>query len=377
MSAKIINSATIATKVINKEQLFILDVRNEDEYKEWKIEGEHITSVNIPYFELLDSTEAAVKELPQKGDVLVVCAKEGSSKMIAEIIAEETSREILYLEGGMKKWSEHLERVKVYEDSDIKVYQYIRTGKGCLSYVVVSEDEALAVDPARFIDVYQKDAENEGFNIKHIVDSHLHADHISGGFDMAQNLKADYYIMKSEGVERSVIPLEEKDRIEFKKAVIEVLAVKTPGHTPGSVSFLVNKKVLFSGDTIFVNSLGRPDLGGKADEWAKDLFHSVTTKVSQFSDDVIVLPAHAGEIDKELNDMKYIGDTLGNIRKKLTIMTNKNEKEFTDYILSTITTEQPPNFKEIVAINRGVQEATEEKKQELEIGPNRCALAHS
>lgn len=377
MGIKRIEAVNVASYVLNKRKLFILDVRNSEEYKKWKIEGENIKSANIPYFNLLDSLDEAINIIPENEEVLVVCAKEGSSKMIAEQLAEKTGREFYYLKDGMKSWSEHLEKVLVYNDEKIKVYQYIRMGKGCLSYLVISGDKALVVDPSRFIDVYKNDAEAEGAKITHIVDSHLHADHITGGYDLGKQVDAIYYIMKSEGVVRDIVPLEDHDKITFNEATVEVLAVKTPGHTPGSVSFLINDKLLFSGDTIFVNSLGRPDLGGKAREWAKDLFNTVTDKVAKFHDEVIVLPGHSGTIDEELNEMKYIGDTLGNIRSKLVIMKNKNEKEFTEYILGTITEEQPPNYGEIIMINRGVKSASEEKQQELEIGPNRCALAHA
>ena len=138
--------------------------------------------------------------------------------------------------------------------------------------------------------------------ITHIVDSHLHADHISGGKRLADQTGAQYYIMKSEGATFDFNPLEQYDKIQFNKVNLEVLAVKTPGHTPGSVSFFVNNKLLLSGDTIFVSGLGRPDLGNKVREWAKDLYNTVYSKVSEIADDVIVLPGHYASLDEELNE---------------------------------------------------------------------------
>src|SRR5690606_16269862 len=120
---------------------------------------------------------------------------------------------------------EHLHQTIVYADEQIKVYQFIRVGKGCLSYMVISDDEALVVDPARFINLYEQVAEENGAKITHIVDSHLHADHISGGQMLAEKTGATYYLMKSEGAMFEFEPLETHQVIEFNKVQLEVLAV--------------------------------------------------------------------------------------------------------------------------------------------------------
>ncbi|WP_263281070.1 rhodanese-like domain-containing protein, partial [Paenibacillus darwinianus] len=95
--------------VLNKEELFILDVRNESDFNDWKIEGERIEVINIPYFELLDGADPALDKIPNGKKVLVVCAKEGSSQFVAEQIVEAGRSHVFYLQGGMKSWSEHLE----------------------------------------------------------------------------------------------------------------------------------------------------------------------------------------------------------------------------------------------------------------------------
>ncbi|GAE44241.1 Zn-dependent hydroxyacylglutathione hydrolase [Mesobacillus boroniphilus JCM 21738] len=205
----------------------------------------------------------------------------------------------------------------------------------------------------------------------------MHADHLSGGKQLADNTGAKYYLMKSEGAVFDFEALEQHDKIEFENITLEVLAVKTPGHTPGSVSFFVNNKLLFSGDTIFVNGLGRPDLGGKAVEWAKDLYETVYSKVSQIADDVIVLPGHYAAFDDEVNAEGFIGSQLGLIRKQNEIMEGKTVEEFVDHVAQSASSETPPNFEDIVAINRGVKEVTAEEAMELEIGPNRCAVHHT
>lgn len=377
MTLKMIHAEEIAKKLMQKKPMFILDVRNETEYKDWKIEGVAVTSINIPYFELLDGVEGILDQLPTDQQVLVVCAKEGSSKFVGEMLVEAGMEDVTYLSGGMKSWSEYLYEAKVYEDQDLRVYQLIRVGKGCLSYMIISGNEALVVDPSRFLDVYQNIAARENVKITNIVDSHLHADHISGGKMLADRTGANYYIMKSEGAQFDFHPLEDFTQIHFAKVNVEVLAVKTPGHTPGSVSFFVNNKLLFSGDTIFVGGLGRPDLGGKVAEWAADLYETVYEKVSAIANDVVVLPGHYASLDEEMNDKGFVGALLGRIRAENELMQNQDKNEFVATVVANANSETPPNYEEVTAINRGVKEASEETKQELEIGPNRCALHHT
>ncbi|OQP17040.1 MBL fold metallo-hydrolase [Geobacillus zalihae] len=364
-------------KVFNKESLFILDVRNESDFRDWKIEGKNFDYLNVPYFELIDGVDSIVDRLPKDKDIVVVCAKGGSAAFVAEQLTEAGFDNVYTLAGGMQAWSEHLHQVNVYKDDQLKVYQFIRVGKGCLSYMVISGGEALVVDPLRFIDVYEQVAQQEGVKITHIVDSHLHADHLSGGKALAERTGAAYYLMKSEGAVFDFEPLEQHDTIDFANVHLEVLAVKTPGHTPGSVSFFVNGKWLFSGDTIFVGGLGRPDLGGKVAEWAEDLYHTVYEKVAAMADDVIVLPAHYANLDEEINAEGYVGDTLGRIRARNEMMQNKPKDEFIDLVIQSAKTETPPNFEDIVAINRGLKTVDIETERELEIGPNRCALHHA
>lgn len=377
MSVKDITAKEVAKKVVNQEELFILDVRNESDFNDWKIDGKKLEYLNVPYFELIDGVEAIIDRVPKDKDVVVTCAKGGSAAYVTEQLTEAGFDNVYTLTDGMKAWSEHLEKVKVYEDEKIKVYQFIRVGKGCLSYMVISGDEALVVDPSRFVTEYEEVAKEENIKITHIVDSHLHADHISGGRELAAKTGAKYYLMKSEGAVYDFEPLEEHPNIQFENVNLEVLAVKTPGHTPGSVSFFVNNKLLFSGDTIFVGGLGRPDLGGKVAEWAADLYDTVYSKVSAIADDVIVLPGHYADLDDEINEDGYIGDLLGNIRARNDMMQNKQKDEFIEIVVENAQTATPPNFEDIVAINRGVMDADREKQQELEIGPNRCALHHT
>jgi glyoxylase-like metal-dependent hydrolase (beta-lactamase superfamily II) len=372
-------TAEEAAKKVLHDELFILDVRNEEDYRNWRIEGKKVESINIPYFDLIDGVEHALKKLPKdERDVLVVCAKEGSSKLVAEQLDEAGVDDVYYLQGGMRAWSQFYHSELVAADESLKLYQVNRLAKGCLSYVLISEGEALVLDPGRHIDIYLELAKKEGAVIRHVVDTHLHADHISGGPELAERIGATYYLPSSDVQDGTVSfePLEHHPQIKMGKVVVEVLAIPTPGHTPGSTSLLVNKKYLLSGDTIFVGGLGRPDLGGKAKEWAQMLYDTVFTTIVNLPDDVYVLPAHYADV-QEMNDRSIVGAHLGDIRRSNEIMRTQNRETFTETVAASDNSEKPPNFDRIVAINRGLEKVTLEEATELEIGPNRCAVHHS
>ncbi len=187
-------AADVARYVIEDKKLFILDVRNKDAFEDWKIEGHKFEYLNIPYFDLLDGVEEILPQIPEDQDVLVVCAKEGSSIMVADMMAE-AGRDVAYLEGGMKSWSMYLEPVKVGDLKDGgELYQFVRLGKGCLSYMAISGGEAAIIDAVRFADIFVDFAKEKGVEIKHVFDTHLHADHISGGRQIAEKTGATYYL---------------------------------------------------------------------------------------------------------------------------------------------------------------------------------------
>lgn len=363
-------------KMNEGENVFILDVRNDTDYRDWKIEGRNVKSVNIPYFDFLEDDESVYADLPKDAEIAIVCAKGGSSEFVAETLMEKGYK-TSSLDGGMLAWSQLYHPTVVYEDVELKVIQINRLSKGCLSYAVISDGKGMIIDPNQNADYYAELAKRNGFRIEHVVDSHLHADHISGGRALAGLTGAAYYISSGEvrGTDLTYEPLEQHSKIKVGKIDVEVLAIPTPGHTPGSTSFLVNNKFLMSGDTIFVGGLGRPDLGGKAQEWAMDLYDTVFNKLSDLPDDCLVLPAHYADI-REIGDDGIVGATFGDIRDSNEIMQNDDKASFTEHVAGAASTEKPPNFEEIIAINRGELQVEADKAIELEIGPNRCAVHH-
>lgn len=374
MTVKAMKASEVAKKVIDNEPLFILDVRNGDAFADWKIEGGNIQYLNTPYFDLLDGVEELVSELPTDRDILVVCAKEGSSVMVAEMLSEEGVG-AAYLEGGMKAWSEHLEPVKVGDlQGGGELYQFVRLGKGCLSYMAVSEGEAAVIDATRMTHIFLDFAQEKGAAIKHVFDTHLHADHISGGRAIAEATGASYYLppKDAEEVVFEYTALENGLEVTIGSSKYEIEAFYSPGHTIGSTSFIVDQRYLMTGDILFIDSIGRPDLAGLAEDWVGDLRESLYTRYQKLTDDLIVLPAHFMIIE-ELNNDGSVARKLGDLFKENHGLNITDEKEFRDMVTKNLPP-QPNAYQDIRKMNMGQIAPDKEVQREMEIGPNRCAV---
>lgn len=374
MTLNVMTAKEVTKKVFDKQPLFILDVRNESDFQDWKIEGENFSYLNIPYFDLLDGVEEILDQIPTDRDVLVVCAKEGSSIMIGEMLAEE-GLSVSYLKGGMKAWSEHLEPVKV---GDLKnggeIYQFVRIGKGCLSYMVISDGEAAIIDSTRMTDLYLQFAKEKGAAIKHVFDTHLHADHISGGRIIAEKTGAAYWLPPKDAGEVTFDynALEGGTDVTIGSTTITIHALYSPGHTIGSTSFVIDEKYLLSGDILFIDSIGRPDLAGMAEDWVGDLRESLYKRYKELSEDLLVLPAHFMMID-ELNDDGSVSEKLGVLFEKNHGLNIEDENEFRKLVTENLPP-QPNAYQEIRETNMGKITPDEEQQREMEIGPNRCAV---
>lgn len=374
MTVKAMKASEAAKKIVNNEPFFILDVRNGDAFADWKIEGRNVQYLNTPYFDLLDGVEEVVSDLPTDKDILVVCAKEGSSVMVAEMLSEE-GVDVAYLEGGMKAWSEHLEPVKVGDlQGGGELYQFVRLGKGCLSYMAISEGEAAVIDATRMADVFLNFAQKKGATIKHVFDTHLHADHISGGRAIAAATGASYYLppKDAEEVVFDYTALENGLEVVIGSSKIEIEALYSPGHTIGSTSFIVDQQYLMTGDILFIDSIGRPDLAGLAEDWVGDLRESLYTRYQKLADELIVLPAHFMIIE-ELNEDGSVAKKLGDLFKENHGLNIADEQEFRAMVTMNLPP-QPNAYQDIRKTNMGMITPDEEVQREMEIGPNRCAV---
>ena len=174
-------------------------------------------------------------------------------------------------------------------------------GLGCNSYVIgcPGARRAVVVDPKRDVQDYLDISRDEGMKITHIIETHVHADHVSGNLELKSRTGADIYYSEHAPVTFEHKVLKEGDIIEFGMVKLEILY--TPGHTPNALSILVTDKaradvpgLILTGDLLFVGSIGRPDLAGAEilEEQVKNLYESLYQKLGRLPDYLEVFPAH-------------------------------------------------------------------------------------
>lgn len=231
----------------------------------------------------------------------------------------------------------------------MKIERFEAPGLAHYSYVVSSEGQAVVIDPKRDVDTYVSYAAANGLKITHILETHIHADYASGALELARQTGAEMWLSAhdtGEDFEYQFPHHAMKDGDELHIAEMRFVALHTPGHTPEHLSFaLYDTKrsceqplAMFSGDFVFVGSLGRPDLLGEAAKLklAKSLYRSVTEKLTSFSDGVEVYPAHgAGSMcGAGMSDRPQT--TLGYERLCNAFFHEKDEKDFVARILGNV-----------------------------------------
>ncbi len=238
--------------------------------------------------------------------------------------------------------------------------QFFVEGLGCASYIVGCEAEGVAavIDPDRNVQKYLDAAAGRGLKITHIIETHLHADHVSGNTDLAIRTGANIYLHEASGAEFEHKPLRDGDLIALGNIHLKV--VHTPGHTPESISLLISDTtradepwLALTGDTLFVGDIGRPDLVGAeaANGLATDMYTSLFEKLLPLNDSLLVYPGHgAGSLcGKSIGSMR--STTLGFERKYNPALAPRGLDEFVAFATSDLP-EQPGNHKRIKSLNR-------------------------
>jgi hydroxyacylglutathione hydrolase len=238
--------------------------------------------------------------------------------------------------------------------------QFFVEGLGCASYIVGCEAKGIAavIDPDREVQKYLEAAENRGLKITHVIETHLHADHVSGNTDLAASTGADIYVHESSGAEYAHKQLKHEDVIELGN--IRLRVIHTPGHTPESITLLVSDTtraeepwLALTGDTLFVGDIGRPDLVGvkAARGLANNMYESLFEKILPLHDSLLIYPGHgAGSLcGKSIGAMR--STTLGFERKYNPSLSPRERDEFVEFAINGLP-EQPGNHKRIKAMNR-------------------------
>ena len=357
-----IDATSLAARLGADDEPIVLDVREPDEVAEWAIPG----SVNVP----MGTLAARLGALPDDREVVVVCAAGGRSARAAEFLAGRGVR-VANLVGGMAAWGAVYDSV-VVDEGDVRVVQVRRRGKGCLSYVVGAGDEAFVIDPSIAIDVYRDLAAGHGWRITRVFDTHLHADHLSGARALAAGTGASLHLNPADTFEFPFVALRDGDRFELSQgAHMSVAALRTPGHTEGSTVYFVSDRIILTGDTLFVDGVGRPDLAERAEEFAHNLHRSLHERVLVLPDDTLVLPGHYGD-GVRVHPEAPVGARLGELRRTVAAL-DFDEPTFVKWAVERVTP-RPPNYVEIIKANMGRGQIPESELERLELGPNRCSV---
>lgn len=368
---KEISPASLLYRARNGYSPLLLDVRNEEDFGSWKIECIK-TQANIPYIDFIEDAEGSLAKIPRADEIIVLCGKGGASAYVADILRSKNIP-AMNVAGGMKAWGSIYIHAQIWSQDGASVTQFNRVGKGCLSYMLVAGGECAVIDASRHIEQYIAHATNHNLKITHVFDTHLHADHLSGGARLAEAVAARYYAGAADmpGAGLSFTPLDDGEDFAIGGRALKVVSMASPGHTPGSTSFLFADAILCTGDTLFISSMGRPDLGGHAKEWAADLWKSVH-KFGKLADSVTVAPSHTAGLSEYDADWRVMR-TIGELRRANRLLTIRDEAVFIEETLSHLPAE-PEEYQKMRKANMGLDSPDEQTMEQWELGKNRCAL---
>ncbi len=354
------------------EKPLLIDVRDTGDFENWHING----SRNLPAFRILAAGRVnefldRLGGLPEDRPIVAVCYTGYTSGIAAEALRRR-GFDAVNLEGGINEWSLAWNSAQIDTDIDGgRMIQLRRIGKGCLSYLLIADDRAVLVDPSLSTETYREIMEAEDVRLDYILETHVHADHISRGRALASEFDVDYRAPINDRVTFEYTPVHDGDVLEF--GPFSLRALHTPGHTGEHMCYLVNDQVLLTGDALFVDSVGRPDLE-RGDRGAKPgaeaLYTSLHDRILILDRDIRVAPAHHGAPIGF--DDTPITATLAEVGA-LPVFTLDHES-FVARILDSLGS-KPNNFEQVIAINEGRRSYPLANSDilELEAGPNRCA----
>ena len=374
MAIFIYPAADLYKWVTSRENVVFLDVRNAVDFARFHVESPYpVEMYNISYFDFMEIEDECIAKVPKGRSIRVICAKEGSARYVAEILEKHGFDDVGYLEGGIKSWGNLLVPVLLNPGSDFALYQFIRPGKASCSYGLIYNNELMLFDPSRNIEFYLQFAEMNKCRLIKTFETHLQADYIAGSRLLSAATGAEFLANEKDFKHSRITytPLQDGEIQRFSNGGPEVEVFFSPGHTPGSTSFIIDNRFLISGDTIFIHSVGRPDLGGKVDEWSDILFHTLE-KIRTLDDTLTVLPGHFMGWD-EADERLVFAATLAQTKEYNSSIHRINKAaDFLAFIKANMR-KQPEEYATIRQINAYLQEVDDDKAEELDLGKNECA----
>jgi len=344
--------------------LTLVDVRSPDDFAGWRIDAGNGRLVNLA----ADDAAAHAGELD--APVRVICNRGNTSARAASALAKAgvEARSVI---GGMVAWSRLLEAAPVEIGTDTRVVQFRREARGCLSYLVARDGRALVVDPAPDVQCYLDEAARLGAGIVAVLDTHIHADHVSGARELADRTGARLHLSAAalaRGVtfDDRVEAVADGTRIELGGADLRVVAL--PGHTTDNVGVLVDGRALIAGDSLFADAVARPDLEA-GDEGAAGaaatLYRTLHERVATLPAQTLLLPCHYPGGRLEAAVVTPVGEAIERVASlKL------DAGGFARAVIAAMPP-RPANHLAIIAANLGEDEHPDAGS--LEVGANNCA----
>jgi glyoxylase-like metal-dependent hydrolase (beta-lactamase superfamily II) len=365
---KQIEAETLREWLDAQRPVTVLDIRTDEDRAQWAIPG----SIHLNTYEALRAGQPgalADATFPRDRPIVTVCNAGRVSQTAAEMLADR-GFDARSLAGGMKAWSLAWNAAEVpLSDPLARVIQVRRTGKGCLSYVVGSAGEAAVIDPSVSPDVYLELTRRHGWSIRYVLETHVHADHLSRARELVRQTGATLLLPPQERAKFTFTAIADGERVPLGDA--SLTATHTPGHTNESTSYVLNETAVFTGDTLFTNGVGRPDLHADPDaarQRAGALFASLT-RLRALHPHTVVLPAHASE--PIAFDGRAVAAQLGDVETWLSGWL-ASEAAFVERVTCKLPP-PPPNFGRIVELNEAGEFPTSDPT-DLEAGANRCAV---
>jgi len=375
-----IPSAELAERLDRGEPLQILDVRAAEKVAAGHVAfGPALEFRAMPNSKVLALTSLDPLGLDPARPVAVICGHGNSSKH-ATAFLRERGYAAFSVVGGMAAWETvYVARHLAPTPSLEHVIQLDRVGKGALSYVLVSEGDAVLVDPGRHLGRYDALLAELGATLAAVVDTHIHADYLSGARAASARWGVPYFLHAEDAVSPydgtpgrlAYQALADGDTIVVGRATLR--AAHVPGHTLGSLALLSDDGLVLTGDFLFIQSVGRPDLAGQAVAWAKRLWGSLERVRHEWPGDLLVLPAHyATELERRAD--RALAARFDVISATNAAAAIQDERLFLQWIADHQAT-PPDAYRTIKLANLGLVDVSDADAEALESGPNQCAVA--
>lgn len=351
--------------------VLVVDVRNRQAFASWHLPDGATPVVNVPEAELAADPAGALAGLAAGAAVRVICDAGNASKRGAAVL-EQLGGDVRSIHGGMIGWSRVLQYDDVPVRGDISVVQFRREARGCLSYLVLADGEGLVVDPAPDVRPYLDAAACREVRIGHVLDTHVHADHLSGARDLARRSGATLHLSHravARGVTYAadVAGVGDGDPIALGGHEVHVIAL--PGHTTDMVGVRIGDAALVGGDSLFLDSVARPDLEAGdegSDDAARQLHRTLRERIATLPPGMLLLPCHyaGGRLDGPL--VQPLGEVLVAVPEVAL-----DEEAFVRQVLSAMPP-RPLNYLAIIGVNLG-DDLAPDAAARLEVGANNCA----